>query len=483
MKIKEKNKKIITVCAIIGLVILSISGLFVTGIIKPTYEPGVCVVTVTTNPTACSVTFDGTTKTSSSTTGKAVFTIDSSYARTCSYTVSKSGYTSKSGTTSISLNQKYKSLSVTLTGGGGGTTTYGLTVWASPMSCSATVNGETKNLGAGGAVFYLAAGTYSIIVSKTGYVTQTRSTTLIGTKTETFTLVANPPPPPSTYTLTVYTIPDSCSVAVGGTTESSGTTGAVFTLAAGTYSVTVSKTGYTSQTVSYTISGNTIKTVTLTATPPPPPPPEEGFTVEVSVVNQDTYAAIDGAQVVFDIYSGTTNEQGIATFYSILSGTYSIIASKNGFETNSATLVVAADVSTTIYLTPTGGGEAPPPGEDQYTVTVEAYDDATNLPIAGVHVTINTESFTTDSEGKATATVSAGPYAISLTKTGYISESMDITISNSNKVVSFYLVKSLIPPVPPVPPPKGIPGFEAMTFIVAIGATMALIIWRRRKEG
>lgn len=216
--------------------------------------------------------------------------------------------------------------------------------------------------------------------------------------------------------------------------------------------------------------------------------PPSGFTVEVSVVDSGTYSAIEGAQVVLGSFTDTTNSQGIATFYSIPGGTYTIRASMAGYETGSISAVVDSDDSKTIYLDLVAGGdgeENPPPGTTEYTLTVEAYDDSNNLPMSGVHVGINGEQLTTNSEGRVSATVTAGQYEITLAKTGYVSENMTITISTSNKVISFYMVKSTGGATDGTGGGSTMnktPAFEAVTLLVALGISFSLLVWRKRRK-
>jgi len=150
-----------------------------------------------------------------------------------------------------------------------------LTVKTTPSSCSVTVGEITKDSGTTGASFTLVAGTYSISVSKTGYVTQTRTTIISYAKTETFTLSTTPP---DYYTLTVITKQKDCSVSVckylvlpqgeGSLSceppKSSGNGSIQYpSMTAGKYTVSAGKEGYLYKTMVVELTGNKVIEIDL----------------------------------------------------------------------------------------------------------------------------------------------------------------------------------------------------------------------------
>ncbi len=271
---KSQSKFILVISAVaVFVLLLSTSSPF--NFISQTISPQAVVnITIKTTPASCTVTLSGVTLISpvvknSGTTG-AIFPLN---AGIYSAKVEKSGYTTK--TVAVLVASLPNMMTVTLTAIVGPVQQFSYTVKTTPASCSVSVDGGTaKDSGTTGAVFTVASGAHTVKITKSGYTTKETSTSVTAAKTESFTLVATAPPAPTTYALTVKTTPSSCSVTISGTTKDSGTSGAVFNLASNTYSVTISKSGYTSQTVSYTISGAALtKTVTLTASPSPPPTP------------------------------------------------------------------------------------------------------------------------------------------------------------------------------------------------------------------
>ena len=134
------------------------------------------------------------------------------------------------------------------------------------------------------------------------------------------------------------------------TTNSSGYT-TFSSLSLGTYSFTASKTGYESGSDSTTLTSSDTKTLTIYLTPEEVLP--TAGTITVTVKDADTYTAISGASVSGSGYSGTTNSSGKVTFSSIPFGSYTFTASKTGYSPGSDSASVSVSDTTdsiTIYL-------------------------------------------------------------------------------------------------------------------------------------
>lgn len=211
-----------------------------------------------------------------------------------------------------------------------------------------------------------------------------------------------------------------------------------------------------------------------------------GYQALVSVIDSTTYGAIAGASVICNGELKTANTQGVAT-YTFPAGTYTATASASGYVSNSASITVTTSGgSAYVYLDSTENGEEPePPEEGFYLVTVEVFNDITNLPIENAKVTAdNTEKFT-DSEGKAIYSLEGGgkTYSVSIIASGYNSNLKTTTIYAGPKTVSFYLIpygNGEPPENGELEPEPGIPGFEFMALIVAIG--VVFILFKRKKK-
>jgi protocatechuate 3,4-dioxygenase beta subunit len=174
------------------------------------------------------------------------------------------------------------------------------------------------------------------------------------------------------------------------------------------------------------------------------------FTVTVTTV---TGVSVDGADVEFAGTTVQTGSDGKASFTApdpgVESVVYTISVEKTGY--------VSVDKSITVIkvydITIVGPDSAPSAGE-KFTVTVLAKGQ----PLAGATVTFNGKTYTSGGDGKLTVTApsEAGDYTITATFPNYADASLTITISVG-----------------------GVPGFEVLAFVVALG--VAFIVLRRRR--
>jgi len=392
-----------------------------------------CTYTVRTTPTSCSVSIDDGTAIDSGSSG-AVFTLA---AGIHSLSVSKTGYVTK--TSSVALSGGSSSSSVILAANA---VTYSLTVKTTPASCSVTIGSTTKDSGSSGAVFTLAAGTYSISVSKTGYTAQTRSTALSAAKTETFTLSATPPPPPpppTYYSYTVKTTPTSCSVTISGTAKDSGTTGAVFSLTSGTYSVSVAKTGYTTNTYSTSITAAKTDTITLALIPvnqkpiPPSfnyPPFYSNYIGDAQSFGVNAWDDDESEQLEYRMdwgegwtgwaaFTNERNDAGWTKAEKTLSHTWTSPFSGN-IQAQSRD---DSGAESTIYLYPWTSSEKP-----RYDLTVKTTPGDCTVTVDG-QGTQNSGSY-----GASFSNLQMGTYTVSASKSGYTSDSMTVNLQSTKTV-------------------------------------------------
>jgi hypothetical protein len=184
------------------------------------------------------------------------------------------------------------------------------------------------------------------------------------------------------------------------------------------------------------------------------PEVDEGDSFTVTVRNGTASGAgLSGAMVKFNRVTKTTDANGEADFPApavTSDREFTILATKDGYAEDTETIVVVNKPKLVIV---------PPSGivtSDSFTVTIA--DDAGN-PIIGATVTFNDKSYTSGSQGatKINAPTDKGNYTIKATKMGFAdSDTIEIEYD------------------------PGIPGFELLTMIVAIG--VALILLRRRRH-
>jgi hypothetical protein len=182
-------------------------------------------------------------------------------------------------------------------------------------------------------------------------------------------------------------------------------------------------------------------------------PVYQGDTFTVTVTSND--AAVSGAAVEFAGVTVTTDATGKATFTApdpgVESVVYTITAEKAGF--------LSADKSITVIkifeITVIGPSTAPKAGET-FTVTVIAK----GTPLAGATVTFNGKTSTSGGDGKLTLTApsTAGDYPLTASYGNYEDYTMTVTVAEGS---------------------SGVPGFELLTLVIAIG--VAFILLRRRR--
>lgn len=483
------NQKLIVLAIIVGLVVV--------GLVASNNQLGILntqattqKVTIKTTPASCDVAVKGglisiPVHQSSGTTGAVFYFPFGIYT----VTITKTGYATK--TVPLVVMSAPISISATLTA----TTpappvTYTLTVKTSPIGCTVAAGGTSKVSDASGnAVFTLAAGTYSVAVSKTGYTAKTVSISLTSSSSTTVTLsaIATPPPPPPTppptYILTVKTIPAlSCTVSVSSYTKTtSSLIGVTFTLPKASYTVTTSKTGFTTKTQTVSLDSNTnilvilVSTTPTPPTPPPTPPPSQVtcyqcqggnvvsqlftgscgsgwfidppdcyvppvpqyYNLQVTVKDAVTQNSISGANVVVGGKSISTGVSGTATFSSLAENSYAITVTKTGYQTTPGTATIyGSDSSAEIQMVP-----------NTYNIIL-TITDSSQTPISGASVTIGgNQPQMTDAQGKTTFTsMPSSTYSISITKQGYNAITDSVTVSSIDVTKTIYMTSTPVVP-------------------------------------
>jgi hypothetical protein len=181
----------------------------------------------------------------------------------------------------------------------------------------------------------------------------------------------------------------------------------------------------------------------------------QGETLTVTVTSGND--ALSGVDVEFAETTAQTDSNGEATFTvpdpGVESATYTIIAEKSGYTSADKSITVIKVYSVQIV----GPNTAPAPGEE-FTVSIIANGQA----LAGATVEFNGDTYTSNARGELTLTApdSAGSHTISASYENYEDGTLTINIEEGEE--------------------PGVPGFELLTLVAALGA--AFILFKRRKR-
>jgi photosystem II stability/assembly factor-like uncharacterized protein len=369
------------------------------------------------------------------------------FVSTGSYTVvaSASGFASQSKSTTVTSGQT-ATVNFTLLSAAGTGALVGTVVNISnnvPIAgATVTFSGGTTTTDSNG--FYqftnVAVGTYNVTASHTGFFSSTQSATVTsgGTTTLNFKL--------ATGGKLAGTVKNSSGAAISGATVkisggsiatsvtlTTSSTGAYATnfVPVGTYTITVSATGFTTQSKTATVNTGQTTTVNFTLS-------AGGGTGTLSgtVVNISTNAAISGATVSFSGGSTTTNSSGFYQFTNVAAGTYNVTASHTGYFSVTHSATVNSGATTTLNFKLATGGKL--------AGTVK---NSSGAAISGAAVKISggsiatSVSLTTSSTGAyATNFIPVGTYTITVSATGFTSQSKTATVNTGQTTtVNFVL--------------------------------------------
>jgi len=182
-------------------------------------------------------------------------------------------------------------------------------------------------------------------------------------------------------------------------------------------------------------------------------PVYQGDTFTVTVTSNDV--AVASADVEFAGTTIKTDATGKAQFTApdpgVESVVYTIAAEKAGYVSAEKSITVIKVFDITVI-----GPTTEPKAGETFTVTVIAK----GMPLAGATVTFNGKTSTSGGDGKITLTApsSAGDYTVTASYGNYKSYTMTITIGEGG----------------------GVPGFELLTLVVALGA--AFVLFKRRRQ-
>jgi len=154
------------------------------------------------------------------------------------------------------------------------------------------------------------------------------------------------------------------------------------------------------------------------------------------VKDASTGNPIQGVNVTASSYFSITDANGRYNIANVLAGTYTVTASKNGYQTASKTGVsVVAGQTTSLNFTLT-----PIPTKGHIAGIVK---DASGNPIEGVNVTANGYFDITDANGRYNITnVPAETYTVTASKDGYESSSKTVTVIAGQTTTADFELKS-----------------------------------------
>lgn len=188
-------------------------------------------------------------------------------------------------------------------------------------------------------------------------------------------------------------------------------------VAPGSYTLTASASGYTRSSSTVSVSTNTTTTASFKLTPT--------GTVSGKVSNISTGAAIYGATVKYSGGSATTNTSGAYTLSNVPIGTYTFTASASAYVPQSASASVSAGTTTTLNFSLANGGKI----GGTITTTAGATLSGVSIKISG-GVIVTTVYLTTNTYGQyLTNWIPVGSYTVTVSKTGYSSQSKSTTVS------------------------------------------------------
>jgi len=305
-------------------------------------------------------------------------------------TVQASGYQSQNRTATVgggstttqnfALTSQSTTLAGTVTDSATTKPIAGATVTAGTASATTDANGAYSIAG-------VAPGTYTATATGTGYASQSASVTLSAgtTTTQNFALAPNP----GTITGTVTNASNAAPIAgatvsySGGSTTTNGSGSyTLSTVAEGSYTVTVSASGYTSQSRSVSVGPGATATQNFALSANP-------GTITGTVTDATTGLAISGATVSYSGGSTTSNGSGQYMLSNVAPGTYTVTAGASAYASQSQSVTVGAGQTVTANF---GLRLAPLFSDGFESGTLSAWTSSTGLTVQ-------------------TATVHAGTYA------------------------------------------------------------------------
>jgi hypothetical protein len=344
---------------------------------------------------------------STTTAANGTYTLNDVAAGTHTITVTKEGYSTHTGSVTVTAGQNTEHPTIYMTATPGSITGTVMITGTSTGISGATVTVDSASATtASNGTYTLSSvppGTHTITVTRSGYETHTGTVTVTsGQNTSHPTIYMTALPGSITGTVRISGTSTgisgaTVSIGVASTTTAGDGTYTLSDVPAGTYTITVTATNYQTHTGSVTVTAgqNTSHpTIYLTLTP---------GSITGTVMISGTSTAISGATVSIGVTSTTTASNGTYTLSSVPPGTYTITVTKSGYQTHTGSVSVSAGQNTshpTIYLTPEAS---------------QAIVSGTAKTAGGTNVPNGTEiTFYLSGGGSYITTTSGGTYTITV---------------------------------------------------------------------
>ena len=194
---------------------------------------------------------------------------------------------------------------------------------------------------------------------------------------------------------------------------------------AGSYTLTASASGYSSQSSSTTVNSGAASTLDFQLTPSAP---GGNGAITGRVTNVSTGASISAATVSFSGHSTTTSSTGTYSFSSVAAGTYTVSVTHSGYISESATVTVNSGATSTLNVQLSTAGKI----AGKITTSTGAAVSGASIHFAG-----GTISTTADTKSSSTGTYSSswipiGSYSVTVSASGHSSQTKSVTVSTGN---------------------------------------------------
>lgn len=191
---------------------------------------------------------------------------------------------------------------------------------------------------------------------------------------------------------------------------------------AGSYTLTASASGYSSQSSSTTVNSGAVSTLEFQLTPS-----STGGNGAITgrVSNVSTGASISSATVSFGGHSTTTSSTGTYSFSSVASGTYNVSVTHSGYISESATVTVNSGTTSTLNVQLSTAGKI----AGKVTTSTGAAVSGASIHFAGgaISTTVDTKSSSTGTY--SSSWIPIGSYSVTVSASGHASQTKSATVS------------------------------------------------------
>jgi phosphatidylinositol-3-phosphatase len=194
---------------------------------------------------------------------------------------------------------------------------------------------------------------------------------------------------------------------------------------AGSYSLTASLSGYSSQSSTTTVTSGSTSTLDFQLAPAAP---GGNGTLTGRVTNASSGAGISGATVSFSGRSSTTSSTGAYSFSNVPAGTYTVSVTHSGYIGESASATVNSGATSTLNV------QLATAGKVAGKVTTSA---GAAISGASIHLVGGVVSTTADTKSSSTGSYSSnwipvGTYSVTVSASGHATQTKSVTVSTGN---------------------------------------------------